>query len=517
MDITVLLVLLGVGLLAALAGGGSGGSDDPGTTPGEPTDDDITVVSGAKSFGGDGDDTLTADGPVDGSGVFGGNGADTITLTATNSELGGGAGNDIITLSGGTTIVYGGDGSDTLTTGPQIANSGIYGGEGNDTLSLDFGTAGNDAAASYFGGNGEDTFHADLTLGATAGSNTTAPLLKGGNGDDLFDLDIVLGNPRPGAGSGPQLLTTIDDFDPDSDQLQFDAHGATVQLAQAANGKYTDLILTYAASGTQPAATGIIRLNGVTDLDPRDIGLPPDTAPRDIVLQSDQTVTGGDGNDTITSDGLINGTTVSAGAGNDLIDVTADFSRFDGENGADTITLHGYHSSVFGGAGNDTLNTDGDTVYARLFGGSGNDTFNLDYTDFSSDETPASDGGDGADRFNVQTTLNIDPDKAPDAPELEGGEGSDVFAIDVQLGNVFAPDTDTELERGVATIKDFVPGRDVLEVDGNGADVSLRLAENGQDTEVVLTYPAAGSDPAVSALITLEDVTGVSLTDIRVV
>ena len=117
----------------------------------------------------------------------------------------------------------------------------------------------------------------------------------------------------------------------------------------------------------------------------------------------------------------------------------------------------------------------------------------------------------------MQTTLNIDPDKAPDAPDLEGGEGSDVFAIDVQLGNVFAPDSDTALNRAVATIKDFVPGRDVLEVDGNGADVSLRLAENGQDTEVVLTYPATGNDPSVSALITLEDVTGVSLADIRVV
>lgn len=514
MDITLLLALLGVGLLAALIGGGSGGSDDP-EPPVDNTPDDITVVSGQKAFGGGGNDTLTADDPVDRSSVFGGDGDDTITLTATQSELGGGTGNDLITVSGSADIVYGGDGHDTLTTGPNTASSGIYGGEGNDTLSLDFNTAGNDVASSYFGGNGEDLFSADLTLGQTPGSSTTAPLLKGGNGDDTFDLSITLGNTRPGA--TPQLLATIDDFDPDTDQFQLDAAGATARLVEAGNGTYTDLILTYAATATAPAAQGIIRLNGVTDLDPRDIGLERDTTPETILLQSDQTVTGGGGNDTISTDGLISGSTVSGGDGADTFDVNADQSRFNGDAGNDVFTLHGYNSSIFGGAGNDTLTTDGDTVYARLFGGSGNDTFNLDYTDGLGNETPASDGGDGADRFNVQLTLNIDPDKAPDGPDLEGGEGSDVFALDVQLGNVFAPDADTDLERAVATIKDFVPGRDVLQIDGHGAEVSVREADNGQDTEVVITYPASGSDPAVSALVILENVTGVSLTDIRVV
>ena len=516
MDITILLALLGVGLLAALAGGGSGSDDTPDPDPVDPMPEDITVVSGEKAFGGGGNDTLTAEGPVNGSAVFGGEGDDTITLTATNSELGGGTGNDLITLSGGMDTVFGGDGNDSLITTLLTSNSGIYGGEGDDTLTLDFVTSGNAQAASYYGGNGDDEFYAGLVLGANPGSNATAPLLKGGNGDDVFDLDITLGNPRPDAGTGPQLLTTIDDFDPEQDQLVFDADGATARLVQAANGDYTDLILTYAATATAPAAQGIIRLNGVTGLDPRDIGLDPDTTPETIVLQSGETVVAGGGNDLITSDGAITGTTVSAGDGNDNIDVNADFSRIDGDNGADTITLHGYHSSIFGGAGNDTLNTDGDTVYARLFGGSGSDTFNLDYTDGLGDETPASDGGDGADRFNVDLTLNIDPDKAPDAPDLEGGEGRDVFNLDIQLGNVFAPDADTELERGVATIKDFIPGLDVLQIEAHGAIVQLQVAENGKDTEVVLTFPANGGDPAVRALITLEDVIGVALADIVV-
>ena len=516
MDITILLALLGVGLLAALAGGGSGGSDSPDPDPVDPTPDDITVVSGEKAFGGGGNDTLTADAPVDGSSVFGGEGDDTITLNATNSELGGGAGNDVITVSGGSDTVYGGEGSDNLTTVPNIGNSGIYGGEGNDTLTLDFTIPGVGPASSYFGGNGDDLFRADLTLGPTTGSTPPVPLLKGGNGDDSFDISVTLDSARPGSATAPQLLTTIDDFDPQADRLILDARGASLSLSEAANGSYTDVILSYAANGTTPAAQGIIRLNGVSDLDPRLLGLAPDTAPQSIVLESNQTVTGGNGNDTITSNGSIFGTTVSGDDGSDSFDVTADFSRLNGDAGNDLITLRGYRSSIFGGAGNDILNTGADADYSRLFGGSGNDTFNLDYTTYSSFETPASDGGQGNDRFNVQLTLNIDPEKAPDAPDLEGGDGSDVFDLDIQLGNVFAPDSDTELERDIATIKDFVPGRDILQIEGNGADVAISAASNGRDTVISVRFPATANDPAVSGLITLEDVTGVSLTDIRI-
>ena len=515
MDITILLALLGVGLLAALIGGSAGGADDP-EPPVDNTPDDITVVSGEKAFGGGGNDTITADGPVDGSGVYGGEGDDTITLNATHSEVGGGVGDDLITLSGGSDTVFGGDGNDTLTTGPDMASSGIYGGNGDDALTLSFSTAGHAAAASYYGGEGEDTITADLTLGTTPGSNTSAPLLKGGNDDDVFDLTIDLAPVRPGAGTQPQLLTTIDDFDPGNDQLHIDATGATLKLVEAANGSYTDVILTYAATATAPATQGIIRLAGITDLDPRDIGLDPVTTPETIVLGSNETVTAGAGNDNITSDGLIANATVSGGDGNDTFDVSADFSRINGDNGSDTMTLSGYHSSIFGGGGNDILTTGNDAIYSRLFGGAGNDTFNLDYTEFSSNETPASDGGDGADRFNVGLTLNIDPDKAPDGPDLEGGAGIDVFDLDINLGNVFVPDTDTELERGLLSIKDFVPGRDVLQIDGHGATVSLREASNGRDTEVILTYPATTDAPEVFGLITLENVTGMSLANIVV-
>jgi RTX calcium-binding nonapeptide repeat (4 copies) len=516
MDITILLALLGVGLLAALAGGSSGSDPEVDPPPVDETPDEVTVVSGEKAFGGGGNDLITADGPVDGSSVFGGDGDDTITLDATHSEIGGGTGDDVFTLSGGADTVFGGEGDDALTTGPDMASSGVYGGDGQDHLTLQFDTTGNDPASSFYGGNGADTFSADLTLGANPGTNGSAPLLRGGNDDDIFDLTIDLAAVRPGAGTAPQLVATIDDFDPGNDQLHIDAQGATLKLVEAGNGAYTDVILTYAATATAPAAQGIIRLTGITDLDPRDIGLDPVTTPDPIVVGSHETVTGGTGDDQISSDGLVTGSTVSGGSGNDAMDLNADFSRINGDNGNDTITLHGYHSSIFGGNGNDTMTTGTDAVYARLFGGAGNDTLNLDYSQFSSIETPATDAGDGNDQFNVKLTLNIDPDKAPDGPDLEGGAGKDVFDLNVQLGDVYVPDSDTELERGLTTIKDFEPGRDILQIDAQGATVSLREAANGRDTEVVLTYPATADAPEVMGLITLERVTGLSLADIVV-
>ena len=197
------------------------------------------------------------------------------------------------------------------------------------------------------------------------------------------------------------------------------------------------------------------------------------------------------------------------------MDVTADFSELRGDADNDLITLAGYHSTIFGGAGNDTLTTGTETVYARLFGGSGNDTLNLDYTQFDSLETPASDAGTGDDRFNVKLALSINPDKAPDAPDLEGNDGSDVFDLDILLGDV-QTDPDTALERDLLVIKDFVPGQDVLQIDTHGATVELRVAGNGKDTDVLVTYPATVDTPEVVGVIRLEDVIGLTLADIVV-
>lgn len=520
MNITVLLALLGVGLLAALMGGSSGGSDDP-EPPVDNTPDEITVLSGQKAVGGGGNDILTAEDPVDHASAFGGAGDDTIILLATHSELSGGAGNDLITLSGSSDTVFGGEGNDILTTGQGTVSSGIYGGYGDDQLHLSHITHGTAPAASYFGGNGQDVVSADLTLDPAPGATGAALFLAGGNDDDIFDLTVDVAAVRPTVAAPPKLLTTIGDFEPGLDQLLIDGTGATYRLVEAANGNYTDVILSYAATATAPAAHGIIRLTGVTGLTASDISFAPGTEPgpepepEPITLGAHQTVQGTAGDDTISSGPNVTGSTVFGGNGNDSMDVTADFSELRGDSGNDLITLDGYHSTIFGGAGNDTLTTGTETVYARLFGGSGNDTLNLDYTQFDSVETPASDAGTGDDRLNVNLALNINPDKVPDAPDVEGNDGSDIFDLDIQLGDVLT-DPDTALERDLLVIKDFVPGQDVLQIDTHGAAVELREAGNGSYTDVLVTYPATGTTPEVVGVIRLEDVSGLTLADIVV-
>ena len=520
MDITILLVLLGVGLLVGLAGGGDAGDEDPGPPPGEDTADEITVVSGQKAFGGGGDDILSADDPVDHSTVFGGTGNDTIDLIATDSELGGGAGNDIITVTGAFDTVYGGDGNDTLTGTEDTVSSHMFGGHGADRFDLDHVAGGPGPASSYFGGNGRDLFSVDLTLDATVAAPGPAPLLAGGNDADSFDLTIALAPVRPDTATAPQVLTRIDDFEPGEDVLVLDAAGATVRLVATANGNDTDVIVTFAGTDSAPPVQGIIRLTGVTDLTLADLRLDPGTLPEPvpepgpITLGAQQTVNGSAGDDLVTSAPGVTGSTVYGLDGNDTMTVTADYSQLSGGNGNDLLTLDGYHSSIFGGAGNDVLTSLTTSVYNRLFGGDGSDTFNLDYSDYSGAERSASDGGDGADRFNVDLTLTIDPDRPPAVPEVQGGDGNDTFALEVTLGAVFVPDADTPLDRAILTIQDFQAGRDILQIDGHGATVTLAQDARGRFTDVVLTYPATGDDPAVMGLIRLEDVTGLTMASI---
>lgn len=134
MDISVLLILLGLGaLIIPLA---SGGADDD-----EPSEDG--TIRG--TFGNDVINGTEGDDIIRG---FLGN--DTIDGLGGNDEIYGGEGNDTI---------FGGDGRDLLFGGP--GDDVIDGGNGNDTIE---GGAGNDTLNGGYG----------------------ADIIRGGNGDDLI-------------------------------------------------------------------------------------------------------------------------------------------------------------------------------------------------------------------------------------------------------------------------------------------------------------------------------------------
>lgn len=119
-----------------------------------------------EAYLGDGDDTVTATGPV-------------------LSTLHGGKGDDVLKGNGGT-VIYGDDGDDRLTGGGGVYGTGSFGGAGDDTLTgcavtchggsgddVLFGTASGQEYGLY-GDDGDDVVH----------GGAGADLLSGGRGND---------------------------------------------------------------------------------------------------------------------------------------------------------------------------------------------------------------------------------------------------------------------------------------------------------------------------------------------
>ncbi|MHB9757150.1 calcium-binding protein [Streptomyces sp. BYX5S] len=146
---------------------------------------------------GDGADTLTDTGSVDGNAVRGGagddtlavgeaavvlgdDGADTVTAKGGGAVVLGGAGDDILTATGDGSSVSGGEGDDDIRGGAQGQNLAgdagddlINGGDGNDFLD------GGDGADTLYGGKGDDTLH----------GGPGVDLLIGGPGADVVAQD----------------------------------------------------------------------------------------------------------------------------------------------------------------------------------------------------------------------------------------------------------------------------------------------------------------------------------------
>jgi hypothetical protein len=79
------------------------------------------------------------------------------------------------------------------------------------------------------------------------------------------------------------------------------------------------------------------------------------------VVQTDTTVVGGPGNDTIDCGGASPGKTITGNGGNDTITGTAQADTIDGGDGNDTITGLGGADTLNGGLGKDTISgSDGD-------------------------------------------------------------------------------------------------------------------------------------------------------------
>ncbi|MEV0116938.1 calcium-binding protein [Streptomyces sp. NPDC050844] len=124
------------------------GGVDGNSVRGGAGDDNLSVGVAGVVGGGDGDDTLHA---TDGSIAQGGNDNDTIYSDGEDSAVDGGAGNDVIQGGAERQNLSGGDGNDTIRGG--TGNDVLYGGTGNDVL---YGNSGDD---TIYGNSGDDELY----------------------------------------------------------------------------------------------------------------------------------------------------------------------------------------------------------------------------------------------------------------------------------------------------------------------------------------------------------------------
>lgn len=192
---------------------------------------------------------------------------------------------------------------------------------------------------------------------------------------------------------------------------------------------------------------------------------------------------------------------ISGGAGDDVIELGANFSTVSGGEGNDTINVFNAGGAIIlGGEGDDTI---GGTLFAQdsatIDGGAGNDL--IDARDFQNvgitgglgDDTIllsfsnepgagfaiSSNGGEGDDTIIYDGMAVFESDFEA-AQTTNGGSGADSFEIRFNEGiAVLTDDADglDPVELEVITIADFEPGTDMLQVEPFAANDGFTVGE----------------------------------------
>jgi Ca2+-binding RTX toxin-like protein len=409
------------------------------------------LISFENAIGSSGNNTIVG---TDGDNVLDGFGG--------NNTINGGGGNDWITGGDGTDTLNGGDGDDYIADG--IGTGIMDGGAGSDTLDVSHSDTNNTidlAAGTVNWGSATETainFENVITGGgqntiigtadenrfeAGAGNDT----MTGGAGADTFVFNI---------GDGQDVIT---DFDPAEDVISINAivisdlSALPAGVTGATVG--TDFVLSYGSGDQITIVTSTDLETTYPDLFGDQNGRDVDgtiladvidstfvDADGDIIDDLGQTISGGDGDDSI--EGGAGNDTIDGGDGNDTIYDSMGDDSMDGGNGIDTYdtsTLSAdstidllnevYSGSTWseqlisfenaiGSSGNNTIvGTDGDNVLDgfggnnTINGGGGNDWIT------GGDGTDTLNGGDGDDYIADGVGTGI----------MDGGAGSDTLDV----------------------------------------------------------------------------------------
>ena len=438
-------------------------------------DDGHDTIWGGKEddilMGGDGNDTLEGGEGMDE--IDGGDGTDVVQYSlskeAVTVNLGTGMGTgghatgdmleniegvagsmhgDMLTLGdemmGGMLMGYKGD--DTLTGGAMADK--LMGGEGNDEL---------------MGGGGNDTLSGDM------GDD----MLMGGMGDDMLyasDGEDTLDGGSNAAGE-----------DPDMDTVSY-KHATKPITVNASQVDPDTVVVTKPGSSTADNTLKNIEIiEGSSHADTiaanQDIDLSADAVTvNGIMLKGFENATGGDGDNTLTGDGMAN--VLMGGGGNDTLSGGMEADTLQGGAGADSLTGGGGADMLYGGDGVDTIN-----------GGDGDDMI-VPGKGIATGETGAGpedlSGGAGGDTF------------------MFGGFGTDDDGVDDPTADPLARSSDgTGAEAFTATISDFEEdGGDMIDISAwGGVDITaeaLRFAlRDGAYSSATGGEPPDPTTPAV--------------------
>jgi len=326
------------------------------------------------------------------------NSAGVTITTALNTAVGftGGDGDDVITLSNGATASTNmGAGDDKVTVAAALGSGGaVEGGDGNDTLVVNAASFSLTGITGFevlgLGGSATGAYSADgftglthgaltgavtynnvaagtgLTITATTSQAATYTLADATGASDALDLTItgagaINANTLTAAGVESIAITT--------DDTAATATGINHTLTIAGNDVETitvsgdaglsltansTALTSFDASGTTTAGSAVSLTTGA--------------------LANAATLSGGAGGDTLVATAATKAVTLNGNGGNDTLTANnAQDNTVNGGDGNDTITTGAGSDTIDAGAGDDTI--DSGTGLDTLTGGDGDDTF----------------------------------------------------------------------------------------------------------------------------------------------
>jgi len=244
---------------------------------------------------------------------------------------------------------------------------------------------------------------------------------------------------------------------------------------------------------------------GEEDTPPAELGL-------ELMFDGSEILQGTEGDDTLPGgqDAALAPDTINLLGGDDIA-VLEEISRItvSGGDGDDILSSTGVGNQLYGDAGNDTLTgIDANSLY----GGAGDDTLSFFGNVFLHDENGRIDGGMGNDTINLRVEALLPYFISSDVGGviIRGGSGSDEFNIVYELYENI--ETTDQLKSSFGRILDFEPNEDklVIEVDRNDEtadrEVSVELDQTETDAgtfSTIVTLTFAETDLATEATATI--------------